>query len=128
VKDRASRYFDPKATDEERAIFEGAIALASLYHRLLGTPVRKDAEAIAALERAMELSSLNQPFKKRVKVRIDKEKIASTEDVYGYRELEPRMFELEVDTEYGSARATVGMKWIDELNYPLMYIKKLSRR
>jgi len=34
------------------------------------------------------------------------------------------MFELHVKAEYGSAYAKVGMKYIEELDYPLMYIEE----
>ncbi len=130
--DSASKYFWKGTTDEVRAVFEATISLTMLYHKLIGMPVSYDADGCRAIEKAMVLSATKQPFKKDVIVRIDENKIrekvsSRKEGPYSYIELDGSMFELHVKAEYGSAYARVGMKYIKELDNPLMYIEEVGK-
>jgi hypothetical protein len=117
MKDPARKYFDPKVTDRERAIFEGAITLGALYHQFVGTPIH-DART---LERAIEQAALAQPFIERARVRIRCPK-GRRRHPYAYPELSGEMLTIKLDARYGKARARVGMRYVKELDYPLMFI------
>lgn len=129
MKDRAAKYFAVGTTDEIRAVFEGAISLAMLYHKMIGLPVRNDPRLISSIEKAMSMLVQVQPFKTKARVKILREKIRGINgdgDAYAYTEMDGSMFELQVTSRYGKAEATVAMKYVDELNYPLMYIKSFK--
>lgn len=119
--DPGSKYFDSETTDRERAIFEGAITLGALYHQFMGTPVRNE----KALEGAIKESALAHPYIESAKVQVIKsEKKENTP--YSYPELSENMLEITLVAEYRSARAEVELRYIRELEYPLMYIKQVQ--
>ncbi len=125
-KDPASKFFNNKVTDRERAIFEGGIGLASIYHQFIGTPVSSDKDSIKALEEAIRKSSLTQPYKKEVKVKLNVVKDYKVKDAYSYRSLEGRHFDVSIVTEYGSSRVTSRMRHIPEIDYVLMYVEEIE--
>lgn len=119
--DPGSKYFDSGTTDRERAIFEGAITLGALYHQFVGTPVRDE----EALEVAIKESALAHPYIESAEVQViklDKKGKAP----YNYPELSENMLEIMLVAEYQSARAEVELRYIRELEYPLMYIKRVE--
>jgi hypothetical protein len=118
LKDPAKKYFDPKVTDRERAIFEGAITLGMLYHQFVGTPIR-DARA---LERAMEQAARAQPFIERAEVKIARPK-PKRKGPYAYPELSGKMLTVKLITKYGKAKVQVGMRYSRKFGYPLMFIR-----
>lgn len=127
-KDPARKYFDPGTTDRERAIFEGAITLGALYHQFVGASIHD----VKVLERAMEQAALAQPFIESAHVRITLLK-RKPKAPYVYPELNGKMLSITLTAKYGQARARLGMRYMDDLDYPLMYIetrnvKKSSRR
>lgn len=121
MEDPARKYFDRSVTDRERAIFEGAITLGALYHQFVGAAIH-DAKA---LERAMEQAALAQPFIEEAKVRIKCPR-GRRKPPYMYPELEGRMLSIELVAKYGEARVKVGMRYIRELDYPLMFISSFK--
>jgi hypothetical protein len=118
MKDPARKYFNSNVTDRERAIFEGAITLGALYHQFVGAAIH-DAKA---LERAMEQAALAQPFIERAKVRI-KHPESRRKNPYIYPELSGEMLSVNLVARYDKAIVRVEMRYIKELNYPLMIIK-----
>ncbi|MEM3684410.1 MAG: dihydroneopterin aldolase family protein [Conexivisphaerales archaeon] len=133
ASDPAKRYFHGRTTDEIRAVFEATISLSMLYHKLIGLPVTGEEEDLRMLEKALASSVMKQPYKTDASIRIDESKIRrrvgkKRRSAYSYTELEGDMFELHVKAEYGSAYAIVGMKYVKELNYPLMYIEEIGPR
>ena len=118
MKDPARKYFSPTVTDRERAIFEGAITLGALYHQFIGAAIH-DARA---LERAMEQAAIAQPFieKASVKIKCPKRKRIHP---YVYPELSAEMLEIALVAKYGKTRVRVGMRYVRELDYPLMFIR-----
>ena len=118
MKDPARKYFSSEVTDRERAIFEGAITLGALYHQFIGAAIH-DARA---LERAMEQAAIAQPFIERAKVKIRCQKRKKIHP-YVYPELSGEMLEIALVAEYGRARVRVGMRYVRELDYPLMFIR-----
>jgi hypothetical protein len=124
--DRARKFFDPKMTDRERAIFEGAVGLASIYHQFIGTPVSRDESSLQAIEEAIRLSTLLQPYKKEVRVKLGIPEDRRKKHAYDYRSLEGRDFDVAIVTEYGSCRVTSHMKYIPELDYVLMFVETID--
>lgn len=125
MEDPAKPYFYQGITDRERAIFEGGIALAYIYHQFIGTPVPKERKAVRILEKAIEHSTLAQPFREKASVKISLRKVKNKEP-YTYPSLNERMLEAKVVVKYGRARVYVAMEFIRELRYPLMYVVKVE--
>lgn len=117
MKDPAKKYFG-KLTDRERAIFEGGITLGALYHQFIGASIHDP----RALERAMEQAALAQPFIERAKVKITLPK-RRRRLPYVYPELTARMLTITLVAKYNRARVRLGMRWVPELNYPLMFVR-----
>lgn len=126
AEDSARKFFNKKMTDRERAIFEGAVGLSSIYHQFIGTPISRDKDAIEALEEAIRRSTLLQPYKKDVKVKLNITGDYSKKDAYDYRSLKGRDFDVTIVTEYGDSRVTSCMRYIPEMKYVLMYVEKIE--
>ncbi len=119
-EDPGSKYFDSDVTDRERAIFEGAITLGALYHQFVGTPIRDK----GALETAIEESALAHPFIKGAKAKVD-DSGERGDSPYQYPELSGKGLIIELEAEYNESRAKLGMRRVQGLDYPLMYIKEI---
>lgn len=117
-RDPARKYFDPDVTDRERAIFEGAITLGSLYHQFVGASIHD----VEVLERAIEQAALAQPFVETAEVKITLPK-RKPKPPYTYPELAGQMLSVTLTAKYGEARARLGMRHVPDLDYPLMYIE-----
>ncbi len=117
------KYFN-LITKRERAIFEGAITMGALFHQFIGTPVSaKTADGIEkAIKEAMEL----QPCIKEVQVKINRKILSQIKNEYQYVSLNGDMLDVKVFSEYEGNLAVVRMKFIEELQYPLMYIEKVQ--
>lgn len=127
VEGIAREYFDEGVTDRERAVFEGAIALGALCHQFLGTPIARDEDVVEALEEAMERSIGLQPYKEEVKVKIDLEALKGEKrHPYDYEVLKGEHLDVKVVSRYGRARATLRMRYIEDLGYNLMYIERIE--
>lgn len=126
TEDPARSHFYRGMTDRERAIFEGAIGLASIYHQFIGTPVSGDKATVKALEEAIRRTTLLQPYKEDVRVKIKIHKEYGKRHAYDYGSLQPRDLDVKLVTRYGRARATSRMKYIPELDYVLMYVESVE--
>ena len=91
------KYFS-NITSRERAIFEGAISMGALFHQFVGTPVNKSSKK--SLETSMEESLKLQP---------------AIEDV-----------DVKIYTKVKDVQATIRIEFIEELNYPLMYVEDIN--
>jgi hypothetical protein len=128
VEQIARKYFDKSVTDRERAIFEGAIALGATYHQFAGTPIAKDEKVVKSLEEAISNVMALQPYKKSVKLKIDRSALKGEKaHPYDYETLKGRHMDLQVVSEYGDSRATLRMRHIPDLNYTLMYVEKIEK-
>ncbi len=124
----ADSFFDPSLTARERAIFEGAITLGALYHQFVGVPVSRDRRVLDLLERAISETMSLQPYKERVSVHIrDSTMKEGKGGPYSYSELEGKMLEAEVVSQYKGYRATLALKYVPELKYNLMFVRHLER-
>ncbi|MEM3737080.1 MAG: dihydroneopterin aldolase family protein [Candidatus Bathyarchaeia archaeon] len=127
MKDPAVKYFAKGTTERERAAFEGGIALAALYHQFVGTPISgADLKAVRALEKAMEQTAKLQPFREDVKVKVNTKTPKERASPYDYETLMGDHLDVTVNIRYGKAKATARLRYIPELDYPLMYIEEIG--
>ncbi|CAF29799.1 dihydroneopterin aldolase family protein [Methanococcus maripaludis] len=105
-------------SDRERAVFEGGISLGALFHQFIGTPVSEKTKK--SLEIAMSESLKNQPFIEDVSVSI----VGIIEDGK-YVSLTGEMLDVSLTVKTEKNRALLRLKYIKELDYPLMYVEKI---
>lgn len=121
MQDPARKYF--KCTDSERAVFEAGIKLGTIYHQFVGTPLSSD--NVDVLEKSIEESIRVQPFVKSVKVRIRRDRIKKKKGLYKYLTLTGDMLDVELVVEYNGVEAVCYLKYIEDMNYPLMYVGEI---
>lgn len=117
------KYFQ-NITPRERAIFEGAITMGALFHQFVGTPV--SIESVNSLEKAIKESLELQPCIINVDVQINRDTLKEAENEYQYISLTGEMLDVRVASEYGEVKVVVRMHYIEELQYPLMYVEKID--
>jgi len=118
ARDPTKDYF--AGTDRDRAAFEAGIKLGSIFHQYLGAPLNR--KSAADLERAIEAGTRVQPLVEDVRVRIDRKRLR-TRGPYGYASLGEDMLTAEVTIRVGKARAVGVLRYVPELDYPLMYLR-----
>lgn len=111
-------------TTRERAIFEGAISMGALFHQFVGTPVNKDTKN--SLETSMEESLKLQPAIEDVKVNIRFDKLEESMTEFEYTSLTGDMLDVKIFTKVDNVAATIRIEFIEELNYPLMYVEDIE--
>jgi len=119
MPDPASKFFS--CSNVERAIFEAGIKLGAIYHQYTGIPVNQ--YNVEYLEKAIEMATEAQPFVEEVTVNIDRNKIGKELSVYKYKTLTGDMINVTIKINYEGARVIGEMKFIDEMNYPLMFFR-----
>ena len=121
--DVEKEYFS-NITTRERAIFEGAISMGALFHQFVGTPVNKNTKN--SLETSIEESVQLQPAIEDadVSIRFDKLEDAMTE--FEYTSLTGDMLDVKIYTKVDNVKATIRIEFIEELNYPLMYVEDIT--
>lgn len=124
MEDPAAKYFSPKVTNRDRAVFEAGIAIGTLVHQFTGIPVR-NAEDLRVLEEAIRRSLLAQPFRESVNVKISVDFPRNTSP-YGYITLKSMHVDARIVIKYGRCRATARLKYIPELNYTLGFIEDIE--
>ncbi len=121
ARDPTRAYF--AGTDRDRAAFEAGIKLGSILHQYVGTPVtRKNA---SSLERAIEAAARVQPLVEQVRVRIDRSRLR-IRGPYRYGVLSEDMLDVQVKVRSGAATAVGVLRFVRELDYPLMYLKDIG--
>jgi hypothetical protein len=93
-----------------------------LYHQYVGAPL--DLNTITTLENAIEESIQVQPYVENIVVRIDRDRVASKINKFGYAELEGKMLDVELVVAYGAAKVLVKMQYDEDADYPLMFIER----
>ena len=111
-------------TNRERAIFEGAISMGALFHQFVGTPVNKNTNK--SLETSMEESLKLQPAIEDVEVEIRFDKLEESMTEFDYTSLTGDMLDVKIFTKVENVKATIRIEFIEELNYPLMYVEKID--
>ncbi len=108
-------------SERDNALFEAGIKLGALYHQFTGAPV--NISTVDSLEQAIQESISVQPYVEKILVTIDRDMVASrTGEKFRYCELEGRMLDVEARITFGGTTATVGLKYDQSLDYPLMRI------
>ncbi len=121
-------YFSPELTDRERACFETGIKLGALYHILCGIPIRSNKKIIDSIESGIEAAISCQPFVKDVKIQLDREKILRDKSTqFDYDEISGKIIRAEVTLEYESVEIVAKIDWVEDLQYPLMFIEKIKQ-
>ena len=111
-------------TSRERAIFEGAISMGALFHQFVGTPVNRNTKE--GLEKAMEESLSLQPAIEKVEVEIRFDKLEESMTEFDYTSLTGDMLDVKIHTKVDDALAIIRIEFIEELNYPLMYVEDIE--
>ncbi|MFX1297684.1 MAG: dihydroneopterin aldolase family protein [Promethearchaeota archaeon] len=125
IEKNVKRYFGKEVTDRDRAIFEGAITLGAIFHQFNGVPINKS--LITLVQNVIEKTMAIQPFIEHINVKIDEKLIRNYNHPYDYSVLSGDKLELEVISHYGNARVQLGMKYVKEFDFPLMFIKKIEK-
>jgi hypothetical protein len=120
-------YFSPKISNRERACFEAGIKLGALYHILCGIPISSNPEVIDKIESGIEASISCQPFVKSIKINIDQKNIlGSKSGPFDYDEITGKIIRAELMVEYEKIKILAKIDWVDKLEYPLMFIEKIT--
>lgn len=117
------KYFS-NITSRERSIFEGAISMGALFHQFVGTPVNKSTKE--SLEKAMEESLNLQPAIEKVEVEIRFDKLEEAMTEFDYTSLTGDMLDVKIHTKVDEVVAVIRIEFIEELNYPLMYVEDIK--
>ncbi|GBF36851.1 MAG TPA: dihydroneopterin aldolase [Methanothermococcus okinawensis] len=117
-KDVFKSYFK-NLTLRERAVFEGGITLGALFHQFVGTPVSLKNREI--LERSIEESMKNQPCVEDISVEI----VGNLKEDE-YVSLEGKMLDVKLKVKVENTVAYLRLRYIKELNYPLMYVERID--
>jgi len=126
---KENAYFSSDINDRERACFEIGIKLGALYHILCGIPISSNTSIIESIEKGIEASISCQPYVKSVKININRDKIQGDKTTeFEYDELSDILIAATVVLEFNSVEITAKVEWIEELNYPLMFIEKIRNK
>lgn len=117
------KYFS-NITKRERAIFEGAISMGALFHQFVGTPVNKTTKK--GLEKSMEDSLRLQPAIEDVDVKIRFDKLEESMTEFDYTSLNGDMLDVKIYTKVDNVKTTIRIEFVEELNYPLMYVENIT--
>ncbi len=113
------KYFS-NITKRERAIFEGGISMGALFHQFVGTPVNNDTRE--NLEKTIEETFELQPAIEDVEVKIN----LNDNTEFDYISLSGDMLDVRIHTNVDGVKAVIRIEFIEELNYPLMYVEDLK--
>jgi hypothetical protein len=126
-KNNEKIFFSPDLTDRERASFEAGIKLGALYHILCGIPISSDENIVKSVQNGIEAAISCQPYVKSVKLNLDREKIIGDKSTeFDYDEISGRIIRAELVIEYKTTKVVAKIDWIEDLQYPLMYIEKIE--
>jgi hypothetical protein len=98
--------------------------MGTIYHQFVGVPLRSD--TVRTLEKAIEAGCIVQPFVEDVKVKIDRSRLRKKRGQYDYVSLTGDMLNVKMVVRYRKARVRASMKFLKEMNYPLMFIEEIS--
>jgi dihydroneopterin aldolase len=121
--DMDEKYFN-NISKRERAIFEGAITMGALFHQFVGTPV--SINTVESLEKSIQNAMELQPCIRNVKIKINREILEKIKNEFDYISLTGEMLDIKVVSNYSDKRAVIRLKYINELNYPLMYVEEVD--
>jgi len=121
-------YFSPELSERERACFETGIKLGALYHILCGIPISSNENVIKSIEKGIEAAISCQPYVKSIKVNLDRDKIVGDKSTqFDYDEITGKIIRAEIVLEYESIEILAKIDWVENLQYPLMFIEKIQK-
>ena len=120
----ADGYFE--CSEAERAAFEAGIKLGTIYHQFVGVPV--SSSSVDTLEKAIEAGCSVQPFVESVKVTIDRNRLKDKRGQFDYVSLTGEMLSVDLVVAYKDARVEARMRYVEEMDYPLMFVRRVERR
>ena len=121
--------FSPDVTNRERACFETGIKLGALYHILCGIPISLNDKVISSIEKGIESAISCQPYVKSVNINLDKDKIIGEKTTpFDYDEISGKIISAEIVIEYESTQVIAKINWVEDLQYPLMYIENIYEK
>jgi hypothetical protein len=120
-------FFSPNLSDRERGCFEIGIKLGALYHILCGIPISNNEVVINSIEKGIEAAISCQPYVKSVKVNLNRNIISGNKTTpFDYDEITGKIIRAEITIEYKNIQIKAKVEWIEDLQYPLMYIEKIQ--
>jgi len=126
-KNNEKIFFSPEITDRERASFEAGIKLGALYHILCGIPISSNEDVIKSVENGIEAAISCQPYVKSVKLNLNREKIIGDKSAeFDYDDITGRIIHAELVIEYKTTKVLAKIDWIEDMQFPLMYIEKIE--
>ncbi len=122
-------YFSAELSNRERACFETGIKLGALYHISCGIPISTDPNVVNSIEKGIEASISCQPYVKSVKLNLNADKISGDKATeFDYDEITGKIIRAKIILEYESVEIVAKIDWVEELDYPLMFIEKISEK
>ncbi len=122
-----STYFFKDISKRERACFETGIKLGALYHILCGIPISREEKVVAAIEKGIESAISCQPYVKSININLDRKKIQGVkENEFDYDEISGKVIGAVLEIEFENIYIKAKVKWIEEMNYPLMFIESIK--
>jgi len=122
-------YFSPELSKRERACFETGIKLGALYHILCGIPISSNNETISSIEKGIESAIACQPYVKSVNINLDRKKISGDKSTqFDYDEITGKIIQATLLLEYESIEVLAKIEWIEDMEYPLMFVEKIKER
>ena len=129
MTDKSKIYFPSDLKIRERACFETGIKLGALYHILCGIPISSNEEVINSLEKGIEKSISCQPYVKQIKINLARHLInGKKSDEFDYDEITGKIIRAELILEFEEVEITAKIDWVEDLEYPLMFIEKIVER
>ncbi len=127
TEEKLEIHFTKDLKDKERATFETGIKLGALYHILCGIPINTNENVIKSIENGIEQAISCQPYVKSVKINLRRENLKGIkENEYDYDEISGKTIEADLVVQFKNIEVKAKIKWINELEYPLMYISELK--
>ena len=98
--------------------------MGALFHQFVGTPVNNQTKK--SLEDAMRNSLNLQPAIEDIEVNIDFTRLEDAMSEFDYTSLTGDMLDVKIHTKVDDVKAVIRIKFIEELNYPLMYVEDIK--
>ena len=122
----AKQFFGKEVTERDRAIFEGAITMGAIFHQFSGIPITKS--LIPLVQETIEKTMAVQPYIKEINIKINEKNIREYKHPYDYSVITGDKLEIAIISQYGKSSVHLGMKYVEELDFPLMFIKKIEEK
>lgn len=127
IEEQIKIYFAKNISDRERATFETGIKLGALYHILCGIPVSTDEKVIKSIEQGIEQAISCQPYVDSVNIKLRRENLkGKKENEFDYGEISGKTIEADLVVQFKKVEVKAKIKWIEDFEYPLMYIAELN--